>query len=109
MTTSIVIFMTASSVDEARKIGQTLVEERLVACCNIVQPIESIFQWQGKLNIEREVLMICKTGAGNFAAVEKRVKQLHSYKVPEIIGVPITQGSQDYLDWIRNETASAGS
>ena len=108
MTNPIVVFITASSADEARKIGQTLVEERLVACCNILQSIESIFQWQGKLNIEREVLMICKTREGHFAAVEKRVKQLHSYEVPEIIAVPITQGSQSYLDWIKKETIALG-
>lgn len=104
MAKAIVIFVTTSSIDEARKIGQTLVEEGRVACCNIVQSVESIFKWQGKLQVEREVLMICKTKEDLFNIVEKRVKQLHSYEVPEIIALPITQGSKSYLDWVTKET-----
>ncbi|KXK25355.1 MAG: hypothetical protein UZ01_03395 [Candidatus Brocadia sinica] len=104
MAKAIVIFVTASSTDEARKIGQTLVEEGRVACCNIVQSVESIFKWEGKLQVEREVLMICKTREDLFDTVEKRIKQLHSYQVPEIIAVPITQGSKGYLDWVTKET-----
>lgn len=104
MAKAIVIFVTTSSIDEARKIGQTLVKEGHVACCNIVQAVESIFKWQGNLQIEREVLMICKTREDLFDTVEKRVKQLHSYEVPEIIAVPITQGSKSYLDWVAKET-----
>jgi len=104
MPQTIVIFVTASSIEEARKIGQTLVEEGRVACCNIVQSVESIFKWQGKLNVEREVLMICKTREDLFNVVEKRIKQLHSYEVPEIIALPISQGSKSYLDWVMKET-----
>ena len=104
MSKTIVIFVTASSIEEARKIGQKLVEEGCVACCNIIQLIESIFKWQGKLNNEREVLMILKTKEDLFNMVEKRVKELHSYEVPEIIAIPITQGSKSYLDWIIQET-----
>lgn len=104
MAKAIVIFVTASSTDEARKIGQTLVEEDRVACCNIVQSVESIFKWEGKLQVEREVLIICKTREDLFDTVEKRIKQLHSYQVPEIIAVPITQGSKGYLDWVTKET-----
>lgn len=104
MTKTIVIFVTASSIDEAKKIGQSLVEEGKVACCNITQPIESIFKWQGKLNVEREVLMMMKTREELFDIVEKRVKELHSYEVPEIIALPIIQGSMSYLDWVVKET-----
>ncbi|KAB2832444.1 MAG: divalent-cation tolerance protein CutA [Candidatus Brocadia sp.] len=104
MSKTIVIFITTTSRDEAKKIGQILVEESLVACCNIVQPIESIFRWQGKVLIEQEALMICKTWEELFNAVEKRVKELHSYEVPEIIALPIIQGSKNYLDWIAKET-----
>lgn len=101
---TIIIFVTASSVNEAREIGKTLVEERLVACCNIINPIESIFQWQGKINVENEALMICKTKEDLFKKVEDRVHKLHSYDVPEIIAVPIAHGSKNYLDWIKKET-----
>jgi periplasmic divalent cation tolerance protein len=104
MPQTIVIFVTASSIEEARKIGQTLVEEKHVACCNIVQSVESIFKWQGKLHVEREALMICKTREDLFDIVEKRIKQLHSYEVPEIIAIPITHGSKGYLDWVTKET-----
>ncbi|MDN3512766.1 MAG: divalent-cation tolerance protein CutA [Candidatus Brocadia sp.] len=104
MSKTIIIFMTASSLEEARKIGQALVEEGRIACCNIVPSVESIFKWQGKLNIEREGLMICKTREDLFSVVEKRVKELHSYEVPEIIAIPITQGSKSYLDWVMKET-----
>lgn len=100
----IVIFITAKSIDEARKIGQTLVEEGHVACCNIVQSVESVFKWQGKLHVEREVLMMCKTREDLFDVIEKRVRQLHSYEVPEIIAVPIVQGSKNYVDWIAKST-----
>ncbi len=104
MSKAIVIFITASSPDEARKIGQILVEESLVACCNIIQTIESIFRWQGKLHLECETLMICKTREDLFNRVEKRVKQIHSYKVPEIIALPIARGSESYLEWMAKET-----
>ncbi|HHT9129235.1 MAG TPA: divalent-cation tolerance protein CutA [Candidatus Brocadiaceae bacterium] len=106
MSKAIVIFVTASSINEARKIGRTLVEEGLVACCNISQSIESIFKWQGNINVENEVLIILKTKENLFNAVEKRVKQLHSYEVPEIIALPIIQGSKDYLDWVAKETVT---
>ena len=106
MSKAIVIFVTASSIHEARKIGRTLVEEGLVACCNISQSIESIFTWQGKINVENEALIILKTKENLFNAVEKRVKQLHSYEVPEIIALPIIQGSKDYLDWVTKETVA---
>lgn len=104
MSNFIVIFSTASSPEEAKKIGQTLVEEGLVACGNIIPSIESIFKWQNKLCTEREVLMVFKTKADNFDAVEKRIKQLHSYEVPEVIAIPIIQGSKQYLDWVTKET-----
>lgn len=104
MPKTIVIFITASSRDEAKKIGQLLVEENLVACCNILQSVESIFRWQGRLLHEEEVLMICKTREDLFNTVENRVRQLHSYEVPEIIALPISQGSKNYLDWVAQET-----
>ncbi len=101
---AIVIFITAASNNEAKKIGHILIEENLIACCNIVQSVESIFRWQGKLHSEQEVLMLCKTREELFGTIEKRVRQLHSYEVPEIIAMPITQGSEDYLNWIVKET-----
>ena len=103
----IVVFVTASSVEEGQKIGRTLVEERLVACINIISPIQSIFHWQGKVSDERETLLMAKTKEPLFNDIVVRVKQLHSYKVPEIIAIPIIDGSQDYLNWVSEETKGA--
>jgi periplasmic divalent cation tolerance protein len=100
----IVVFITTSSVEEAQKIGSTLVEERLVACTNIISPVQSIFRWEGKISDEREALLMAKTKGALFDDIVVRVKQLHSYSVPEIIAIPIAAGSQDYLNWISEET-----
>ncbi len=99
----VVIFITASSVEEAEKIGNLLVEERLAACCNIVNSINSIFRWEGKICKESEVLLIVKSSLALFGDIIEKVKSLHSYEVPEIIALPIISGSGDYLKWIDEE------
>ena|SRR5918992_5672984 len=108
MTDYILILVTAGSETEAETIARTLVEERLVACVNIVSPIRSLYRWEGKVADEREWLLIIKTPASHFAAVEARVQALHSYQVPEVIAVPIQAGSGAYLRWIREETEGEG-
>lgn len=105
---AVIVFITTGSADEAKKIGKLLVEEGFAACCTIIQPVESIFKWKGAIHVEQETLVICKTREELFNALEKRVKQLHSYEVPEIIAIPITQGSRNYLDWIIKETGTPG-
>lgn len=102
----IVVFITAGSHEEAEKIGNALVEERLAACCNIIEPVMSVFHWEGTINREKEVLLIAKSSISQFEEIMKRVKELHSYDVPEIIALPIIAGSEDYLQWIDNETKS---
>ncbi len=99
-----VIFITTGSLDEAEKIGRALVEEKLVACSNIVSPIRSIYRWQGKICDDKEALMILKTKKELFKQIEKRVKALHSYDVPEVISMPIIEGSKEYLSWLNSET-----
>ena len=99
----IIIFITASSREEAENIGETLVNERLAACCNIVDNISSIFRWEGKICRENEVLLLVKSSSSLFDDIVKKVKSIHSYDVPEIIAVPIKHGSEDYLGWIENE------
>lgn len=103
-TTYITILITASSEEEACKIGKTLVEERLVACANIIPKIRSIFSWKGEVCDENEVSMILKSKGSLFQQIKERVKTLHSYDVPEIIALPIHLGSEDYLDWIDEVT-----
>jgi periplasmic divalent cation tolerance protein len=101
----VVIMITASSSDEAAKIGRALVEEHLVACANIVGGVRSLFFWDGKTQDEQETLLICKSRSPLMSRIVDRVKQLHSYTVPEIIALPIVAGSKEYLDWV-NETAT---
>ncbi len=104
MSDYIVIFITTSSLDEAEKMGRALVEEKLVACSNIISPIRSIYRWQGKICDDKEALIILKTKKKLFKQIEKRVKALHSYDVPEVISIPIIEGSNKYLSWLKNET-----
>lgn len=101
---AVVILITASSIDEARKIGNTLMEERLIACVNIIPQVESIFYWQEKVCNEKEALMIIKTRKSLIADIIKKVKSIHSYSVPEIIALPIISGSEDYLKWVGDVT-----
>ncbi len=100
----IVIYITTSSINEAKKIGSALVKEKLVACSNIISPISSIYSWQGKICDDKEALMILKTKRILFKQIVKRVEKIHSYDVPEIIALPIIDGSDKYLSWINEET-----
>jgi len=104
MTAFIVVFITAPNEKEAAAISRTLVEERLAACANIIPTVRSIYRWQGSVEDEQEVLMIVKTKKSLFERLKQRVKELHSYEVPEIIGLPLAEGSKEYLDWIGQET-----
>ncbi|MHC4307304.1 MAG: divalent-cation tolerance protein CutA [Planctomycetota bacterium] len=104
MTNYIVIYITTGSVNEAKKIGRALVEEKLVACSNIISPIRSIYSWQGKICDDKEALMVLKTRKKLFNQIVKRVEKLHSYDVPEIIAMPIIEGSSKYLSWLNEET-----
>jgi len=100
----IVVFITASDEEEASKIARALVEERLAGCVNIIKDIRSIYSWQGKIEDEKEVFMVVKTQKSLFDSLMKRAKELHSYTVPEIIALPIIQGSEDYLKWLKEVT-----
>ncbi len=100
MSQPIVVSVTCGSEDEALKIANALVEERLAACANLISPIRSIYRWEGKIWDEKEWLLIIKTQSHRFEELEKRVKSLHSYSVPEIISIPIVEGSQPYLKWL---------
>jgi periplasmic divalent cation tolerance protein len=104
MTDIIIILVTAGSEGEAEKIAQTLVEERLAACVNIISPIRSIYRWEGKTQDDREWLLVIKTEQTHFAEVEARVRSLHSYQVPEVIALPVVDGSERYLEWVKRAT-----
>jgi len=100
----IVVLVTCGSEEEALKIAQSLVEERSAACVNIVAPVRSIYRWEGKVWDEKEWVLIIKTQKERFEELEKKVKSLHSYSVPEIIGLPIVKGASSYLKWLEEMT-----
>ena len=104
MTDSGIVFMTASSREEAEKIANSLVEKRLAACVQIISEIKSVYWWEGKICDEKEVFFTAKTTAGLFPELASEVKALHSYEVPEIVFVPIQDGQKDYMDWISGVT-----
>ncbi|MBC7260044.1 MAG: divalent-cation tolerance protein CutA [Chloroflexi bacterium] len=99
-----IVFVTAATADEATGIARALVEERLAACANIVSPIVSVYRWEGQVQEDREVLLIIKTTDTRLPALIQRVKALHSYQVPEVIAMPIADGSADYIRWLLDET-----
>lgn len=103
-TGEIIVFVTTASQDEAARIGRSVVEQELAACANIIPSITSIFRWEGKVSEEAECLMVLKSRAELFEELAGTVKRLHSYQVPEILGVSIEQGWPDYLAWVRDST-----
>lgn len=98
------IYITVPSAEEAQKIARTLLEERLVACANIMPAHKALYWWDGKIEEGQEVALILKTRAANTARIEARVKALHSYDCPCIVALPIERGYQPFLDWIERET-----
>lgn len=101
----IIIFITCGSKKEAGKIVDAILNKRLAACANIVSEVESKFWWRGKIDNAKEYLIMMKARRKNFEEIEKQVKRLHSYEVPEIIAIPIVAGSKDYLKWLETECA----
>jgi periplasmic divalent cation tolerance protein len=101
---AILVLITASSSQEAENIGRRLVEERLAACVNLIPQVRSLFFWEGKLSDEGEVLLVVKSRRPLFRQLVTRVQALHSYSVPEIIAVPILEGSMGYLNWVNEVT-----
>lgn len=105
----VIVYITAPSEDEGARIAKMLVEERLAACVNIIKEIRSIYRWEEKLEDDREVLLIVKTRKELFDNLSTRVSELHSYSVPEIIALPIVDGSQDYIKWLSGVTEQGKS
>ncbi len=96
-----IVLVTCGTLAEGRRIARSAVSKRLAACVNIIlSPVESFYTWKGNLQKAREYLLVIKTTEKRLAKLEKEVKQLHSYKVPEFIALPILGGSKDYLAWL---------
>ena len=94
------VYMTAGSIDEARSIGKALVESKLAACVNIIEPMHSIYVWEGELQEDTEVVMIAKTTEGRLNELIETVKSLHSYDCPCVLAIPVPKGNKAFLDWI---------
>lgn len=104
MTDALVVLVTVGSESEAETIARALLDERLAACVTIGGPIRSLYRWQGRIADDREWQLVIKTRADLFDALADRVRALHSYDVPEIIGLPVTVGSPTYLEWLEEVT-----
>ena len=94
-----VVLVTVASAEQGQAIARALVAEKLAACVNMF-PIESVYLWQGKVNLDREHQLIIKTDLNKFSELAQKIKTLHDYEVPEIIALPIVAGSKPYLDWL---------
>lgn len=90
--------------ETARRLAETLIEQRLAACVNILAPCESVYRWQGRIETAQEITLLIKTPGAHYGKVEKAIRQCHPYELPEIIAVPITDGLPAYLDWLAAET-----
>jgi periplasmic divalent cation tolerance protein len=102
MRQTIIILNTCPDREWADKIAHHLVEARLAGCVNIVPQLTSVYRWQGQTEMAEEHQLIIKAAQENYQAVESAIKSLHPYQVPEIIALPIVNGSADYLDWIHS-------
>jgi len=107
MTDCIQVLTTAGSEEEAARIARMLVDARLAACVQVLGPIASTYRWQGAIETSREWLCVAKTAKGLYHEVERAIRQVHSYQVPEILAVEVAAGSADYLAWLAGEVKIA--
>jgi periplasmic divalent cation tolerance protein len=97
---AIVVFITTANSEEAAQLADMLIARRLAACVQILPEVESVYRWQGKIERQREVLVIAKSVKAKFEELERELRAIHSYDTPEIVAVPLTAGSGPYLEWL---------
>jgi uncharacterized protein involved in tolerance to divalent cations/8-oxo-dGTP pyrophosphatase MutT (NUDIX family) len=102
----VIVFVTVASAGEGDRLAKALVEERIAACVNRLPGVQSVYRWEGKVEQSAEELLMIKTTKTMFRTLEKRVRELHSYTVPEIVALPVLAGSEPYLKWLGEETLS---
>lgn len=100
----LVILVTAVNQEEAVRIGKEMVNAKLAACANVIPGIQSIYRWNGKVVQEEEVLLILKSVKQRYRALEKAIKTMHTYEIPEIIALPVKEGFDRYIGWVGRET-----
>lgn len=97
---ALLVLSTWPDAESARQAARTLVEEHLAACGNLIPAVESVYRWEGKVEASNEVLLLLKSTRGRYAALEARLKALHTYELPEIIALGIERGLAGYLNWV---------
>lgn len=105
----LVVFVTAKNRKEAVKIGEEMVHTKLAACVNIIPGIHSIYRWDRKIAKAQEVFLVLKSTKSRYRALEKAIKTMHTYEIPEIIALPVMEGLDKYLEWVRSETTAANN
>lgn len=106
-TDAIVVLTTVATEDEAVKLVRTLLERRLIACGTVFPAVRSLYRWQSKVADEREVVVMLKTRSARLESLQAAFRELHPYKVPELLALPVSAGSSKYLEWINGETSLA--
>lgn len=104
MADPLIVFTTYPDHATAMEAATSLVQRKLAACVNVLPPISSVYEWKGAIKIGAEHLLLIKTSAARFSALEAAIVELHPYELPEIVAAPITQGLRGYLDWINTQT-----
>ena len=104
MSHELIVFVTVPGSEDASRIAESLVSERLAACVNVLPGVESVYRWEGEVTRDHELLLIIKTTDERYAELERRVQDLHSYSTPEVIAFRIRRGSDEYLKWLREAT-----
>ncbi len=102
----IVVLVTTGSAENAEVIARALVSERIAACVNVLPGVRSIYRWEEEVTVDSEWLLVIKSVRGRFAALEARVKSLHTYQVPEVIALDVAAGSKVYLEWLFNSLSA---
>lgn len=103
MTDKIVVLSTCGNEEQARRIARGLVEQRLAACVQVMPGVRSVYQWQGKIEEDDEFLLVIKSRRDLFRRLEAALRKLHTYEVPELVALPVVEGSADYLGWLDRE------
>ena len=101
---AVICYITAGSMDVARSIGRALVGERLAACVNIIPGMTSIYEWEGSVDEDSEIVVLAKTRAELVEPLTRRVIELHDYDLPCVVAIPLAGGNQPFLDWIEDCT-----
>jgi periplasmic divalent cation tolerance protein len=107
MTDKIVVLSTCASAEEAERLARRVIDDRLAACVNVLSPVRSFYRWKGQIEDSAEWLLIIKSTREKFDALRTALESAHTYEVPEVIAIPIVEGSPNYLSWIERELQPA--